>query len=90
VIPDLTVEVLSKSNTPKEMERKRREYFDAGVRLVWIIDPKTQSATAYSSPTKSRHVGPDQSLDGGEILPGFRLSLKELFSRFRRRRRNSK
>jgi Uma2 family endonuclease len=90
LVPDLTVEVLSRGNTKKEMERKLREYFRAGVRLAWLVDPKTQTATEYTSPTRARRVGKDQSLDGGDVLPGFRLSLRELFARARRRRRNTK
>jgi Uma2 family endonuclease len=85
VIPDLAVEVLSKSNTKREMERKLREYFQAGVRLAWLIDPKTQSAKVYTSATKARRIGPDQVLDGGDVLPGFTLPLKQLFARGRRR-----
>jgi Uma2 family endonuclease len=90
VIPNLAVEVLSKSNTPKEMERKLREYFKAGVQLVWLVDPKTQTARVYSSPTKVRRISKDQALDGGEVLPGFVLPLKELFNRGRRRKRKSR
>jgi Uma2 family endonuclease len=87
VVPDLTVEVLSKTNTKKEMQRKRREYFKAGVRLVWLIDPKTQTAEVYTSPTSKRKVGKQQSLSGGEVLPGFSLPLTDLFARTRRRGR---
>jgi Uma2 family endonuclease len=90
VVPELAVEVLSEGNTPREMERKLREYFEAGVRLAWLIQPKTQTATAYTAPTKARRVGKDQALDGGDVLPGFRLSLKELFARARRRRHKSR
>jgi Uma2 family endonuclease len=90
VVPDLAVEVLSQGNTKGEMERKLRDYFEAGVRLVWFIQPKNQTATVYTSPSKSRRIGKDQALDGGEVLPGFRLSLKELFARAQRRQRKSR
>jgi len=89
LVPDLAVEVLSEGNTKKEMERKLRDYFEAGVRLVWLINPKTQSAEAYTSPTRKRKIGKDQSLDGGDVLPGFRLPLKKLFERLKRRPRRS-
>src|SRR6266852_3156637 len=56
IVPDLVVEVLSKGNTRREMERKLREYFERGVRLVWLVDPKTQTAREYTSPTKFRRV----------------------------------
>ncbi|HYT94106.1 MAG TPA: Uma2 family endonuclease [Gemmataceae bacterium] len=90
VVPDLAVEVLSEGNTKAEMDRKLRDYFETGVRLVWFIQPKTQTATAYTSPTKSRRVGKEQALDGGDVLPGFRLYLKELFARAKRRQRKGR
>lgn len=86
VIPNLAIEVLSKSNTPKEIERKLKEYFKAGVELAWVIDPKKETAEAYTSPAKKRPVGKDGVLDGSAVLPGFKLSLKELFARGKRRR----
>jgi Uma2 family endonuclease len=85
VIPDLAVEVLSRGNTPREMQRKLREYFEAGVRLVWFVYPKTQTVEVYTSPTEMRRIGKSQSLDGGDVLPGFRLPVAKLFSRTRRR-----
>lgn len=86
LVPDLVVEVLSESNRPSEMERKRREYFQGGARLVWEIDPDTQSARTYTSPDQFREIGPDGSLDGGDVLPGFTLSLARLFARAGRQR----
>lgn len=85
--PDLAVEVLSDSNTPAEIERKLAEYFEAGCRLAWIIDPKTHTAEIYTSPTDCQHLRSNQSLDGRDVLPGFKLPLKELFASTRRRRR---
>jgi len=81
VAPNLAIEVLSEGNTPAEMQRKLREYFTAGVQLVWYVDPRNRTATAYTSPTDFAQVGIDGHLDGGAVLPGFRLSLKELFER---------
>jgi Uma2 family endonuclease len=86
VVPNLTVEVLSRGNTRPEMKRKLREYFLAGVELVWVIAPKTQTAEMYTAPDECRQVGKGGSLDGGDVLPGFRASLKELFARLARRR----
>jgi Uma2 family endonuclease len=62
-IPNLAVEVYSKSNTRREMEFKLRDYFRAGVELVWIIYPKTQDARVYTPPTTAEHVGKDGRLD---------------------------
>jgi Uma2 family endonuclease len=86
--PDLAVEVISQSNTKKEMERKLRDYFVSGVRLVWLIYPKkTQTAEIYTAPDAMRRVGKTHALDGGDVLPGFQLSLKDLFARPKRRKR---
>jgi Uma2 family endonuclease len=83
--PDLAVEVLSRGNTPGEMRRKRRDYFDAGVTLVWIIDPKERTATVFTSPTDSVKLTERESLDGGDVLSGFSLPLCDLFSELDRR-----
>jgi Uma2 family endonuclease len=84
--PDLAVEVLSAGNTPREMTRKLQEYFDAGVRLVWFVDPRSRTVTVYTSPAKSRRVTEEQTLDGGKVLPGFSLPLRTLFARAGKRR----
>jgi Uma2 family endonuclease len=81
LVPDLAVEVLSKDNTPREMENKRREYFQGGTRLVWEIDPTTRTARVYTSPTQFQEIGPHGVLDGGDVLPGFALLLSQLFTR---------
>ena len=78
--PDIAVEVLSESNTAKEMERKRQEYFAAGGRLVWLVDPDDRLVAVYTSPENPIPLREPQVLDGGDVLPGFRLSLGELFA----------
>lgn len=77
---DLAVEVLSESNTPAEMLRKRQEYFAAGAKQVWEIEPESETARIYTSPTRSREIGPDGTLDGGKIIPGFSLTMAKLFA----------
>lgn len=47
--PDLAVEVLSVSNTAAEMERKRRDFFTAGVQVLWIVDPATRTVTEWAA-----------------------------------------
>jgi Uma2 family endonuclease len=85
LVPDLAVEVISKGNTKREMERKVREYFEAGVRLVWLIDPKIRSVRVFTSPHDCTVLGNGKTLDGGDVLPGFALPLKTLFGRTRRK-----
>ncbi|MBX9582244.1 MAG: Uma2 family endonuclease [Gemmataceae bacterium] len=79
--PTLAVEVLSPSNTPAEMARKIGEYFGGGCRLVWVIDPRTETAVAYTAADTAVAVPASGVLDGGDVLPGFRLPLAKLFER---------
>jgi Uma2 family endonuclease len=81
LIPNLAVEVLSPSNTRREMDRKLREYFTAGVELVWYIDPPTRTTQIWTSLEDSIVIGEDGTLDGGTVLPGFRLAMRDLFAR---------
>ena len=85
IVPDLVIEVLSASNTVREMARKRDEYFRAGVKRVWEIEPESRSANVFSGPNTVEPVPVDGTLDGETILPGFALSLRELFDRADRR-----
>lgn len=78
--PDLAVEVISPSNTVREMARKRREYFRAGTRLVWQVYPVRREVEVYTSANRSRTLGLTDALDGGTLLPGFRLPLADLFA----------
>ena len=76
--PDLAIEVISPSNTAREMERKLHEYLAAGVQLVWYVYPEPQEIHVY---TAERHdvLTIEQELSGGDVLPGFVLPLRQLF-----------
>ena len=78
--PDLAVEVISPSNTRREMDAKLVDYFNAGVLSVWHVYPKTKSVRVFSSPDQSFELTEEQTLDGGTTLPGFSLSLREFFA----------
>ena len=80
LVPDLVVEVLSESNTAAEMRIKTREYFKAGVRQVWLVDPKPRTVTVFESPVESATLHENETVNGGTLLPGFTLSLNELFA----------
>jgi Uma2 family endonuclease len=82
--PDLAVEVLSKGNTAKEMDRKLHEYFSIGVRLVWFVDPRTRSVSVYTSPTRCKTLSSEDSLDGGKVLVGFKMPVARLFANLKR------
>lgn len=79
--PALVVEVLSPSNTPAEMERKRRDYISAGVELVWVIDPSSLECRAYQSDRLAGVVDKDGVLRGEPVLLGFELPLAKLFEK---------
>jgi Uma2 family endonuclease len=80
LVPDLAVEVISESNTPAEMNIKVGEYFSAGVRLVWLIDPQSRTVTTFKGADDFRVLQVRDTLDGGNVLQGFTLSLSELFA----------
>lgn len=80
LVPDLAVEVLSKSNTQAEMKIKIGEYFSAGVRRVWVIDIETRTAKDFSFAEQFTTIDEHGSLDAETILPGFTLSLSEMFA----------
>jgi len=78
--PDLAIEVLSVGNTDAEMAVKLRNYFAAGVLLVWYVDPRARTVDVYTALDRSARLTEDQTLDGGAVLPGFTLPLRELFA----------
>jgi Uma2 family endonuclease len=80
VVPDLAVEVLAASNTPTEMRRKLREYFQAGVRLVWYIDPASRTVTVYDNESDSVELDENKMLTGDVVLPGFEVPVRQLFT----------
>ena len=77
--PDLCVEVVSPSNTKRELREKIQEYFSVGVRMVWIVEPEDRSVTVLTSPKQGHTFYEDSELGGGEVLPGFTCKVSELF-----------
>ncbi|MGL5094735.1 MAG: Uma2 family endonuclease, partial [Planctomycetia bacterium] len=69
IVPDFTVEVLSASNTKREMERKRSDYFGGGVRLHWEVDAVSRSVAVYIA-AEVKTIVQTGLLDGGDVLPG--------------------
>ena len=89
VMPELAVEVLSESNTIKEMELKLDDYFQSGVKLVWIVDPELETIKVYTSRNAKKTLTSDHVLEGGKILPGFSLPVKKLFTRIHHRKKKN-
>jgi Uma2 family endonuclease len=79
VVPDLTVEFISQTNNADQVAIKIEEYFQAGVRVVWIIYPVTSKVYVYTSPTSVAILQLGDELDGGEVVPGFQVALSTLF-----------
>ena len=79
MVPDLAIEVISPNNSADEVQDKRLEYFQAGVNQVWVVYPKHREIHVFTSPTQVRILTADQELDGGDLLPGFRLPLASIF-----------
>lgn len=74
----MAFEVVSKGNTPAEMKRKLNDYFTAGVRLLWLIDPRKQTALQFTSRRTKIEIGKEGALSGGRVLPGLSIPLKDV------------
>lgn len=79
VAPDLAVEIVSPSNSASEIQEKVLEYLDAGTRLVWLVDPKTRTTVVYRSRSEIALLSEEDELEGGDVLPSFRLPVSEIF-----------
>ncbi len=77
--PDLAVEVVSRGNTMQELDRKLRDYFDAGVLLVWYIYPAERLVHVFTSKSDCRVLTDKDTLEGGLVLPGFQHSVAKLY-----------
>jgi Uma2 family endonuclease len=78
--PDLAVEVISPSDRVADALAKIAMYLDAGVRLVWLVDPASQTVTIFHPDAIPTKLGVDENLDGGEVLPDFAVAVAEIFS----------
>jgi Uma2 family endonuclease len=78
VAPELAVEILAPHDPPRYVLEKVGEYLLAGTRLVWVIDPEQRAAAVYRSLTAVRALGPEDTLDGEDVVPGFRCRLSEI------------
>jgi Uma2 family endonuclease len=84
--PDLAVEVVSLSNTPHDVADKVRRYLAAGARLVWVAWPLSQTVVVHRPGQKPETLHENDVLDGEDVLPGFRLSVRAAFKEPRRSR----
>jgi Uma2 family endonuclease len=78
--PDLAVEIVSPGNREADVRAKVREYLDTGARLVWVLRPQRRTVAVHTPGTAPRELGPNDELDGGDVLPGFRARVADLFA----------
>jgi Uma2 family endonuclease len=78
-IPVLAVEILSPGNTVEEIDEKIDAYLNAGVPLVWVIDPHDRTVTVYRPGTEPELINVQQELSADPHLPGFRVPVARLF-----------
>jgi Uma2 family endonuclease len=77
--PDLAIEIVSPSNMPAAIQDKVDDYLAAGTRVVWVVEPRTRTITVYRPEHEVRILREDDELDGGEVLPGFRVVVGAIF-----------
>ena len=78
-VPDLAVEVLSPGDTRREVDEKVEDWLEAGARAVWVINPKRRSVSVYRPASDVTRLSEADELDGGEVVPGFRCKVSEIF-----------
>lgn len=79
IAPDWAIEIVSRSNTAREMQIKREQFFAAGTRRMWIVDPRKRTIEDWTSAKTMQLLGADDVVDVGEILPGFTLNIGDWF-----------
>ncbi|MHB8902257.1 MAG: Uma2 family endonuclease [Thermoguttaceae bacterium] len=77
--PDLCVEILSPGNTAAEMRSKMEDYFAAGCRVMWIVDPLRRSVAVHRPESGPLMLTEDDTLTEEGLLPGFSLAVREIF-----------
>lgn len=76
--PDLAIEVVSPSNTPRELDRRISDYFAAGTKRVWLVYPEHREVYIHGLAGVTRRGG-DEMLEDSELLPGFSVKVESLF-----------
>jgi Uma2 family endonuclease len=77
--PDLAVEVVAPNDSASEIHAKVNNYLQYGTHAVWVANPETHTVVAHT-PNGAKTLGENDTLDGGDVLPGFTLPVREIFS----------
>lgn len=77
--PDLAVEVNSPSDNANDVLNKVKLYLEAGVAMIWVVDPRHKTVTEYAPGQPPKFLSVEDELDGGDVVPGFTLHVAELF-----------
>jgi Uma2 family endonuclease len=77
--PDLAVEVISPSERPKHIREKVRDWFAGGARLIWLVYPRSKNIYVLRAPGEVQILGPDDTLSGEDVMPGFTCKVADLF-----------
>ena len=78
--PDFAVEVLSPGDSAQTVEVKALKYLDAGTRLVWVVNPRTESVTVYQPGPMTQYLKKTDTITGEDVLPGFSCAVAEFFT----------
>ncbi|MEM6330556.1 MAG: Uma2 family endonuclease [Planctomycetota bacterium] len=77
--PTLAVEVVSPSESAKEVHEKAKMWIESGCGAVWLVWPGDRTVTDYRSLDNIRVLTADQTLEGGDAVPGFSAKVADLF-----------
>ena len=80
IVPDMVVEVLGPYETVGDYEGKVQEYLSWGVRLIWLVDPNTQTVTVIRQNGERKTLKGNDVLSGEEVVPGFKIRVKTIFA----------
>jgi Uma2 family endonuclease len=77
--PDLAVEVVSPGDRPAEVAEKVETWLATGARMVWVAEPRNRTVTIHVAGLENRTLTAEETLEGGEILPGFTCKVSDFF-----------
>jgi Uma2 family endonuclease len=77
--PDLAVQIVSPTNTRREIDDRLKDFFASGTKIAWIVHPDERFVEVCHSPTDRKMLGPAAMLEGEDLSPGFQYAVGDLF-----------